>query len=341
MKKNLYFFKEQGGITLIFVYSIAVVLLVLFIALTNKVFFNKVSTTRNVERIQALHIAEAGLDYALAQLQDNYNWSPAAGPVGFESGEFFVTLTSVGSKRLVQSTGFIPAQANFRESRVLEVWIKESIPSNFYDNAIYSGGNVDLNGSAYTIDGDVVYYSEIDNTGNVTGSVTQDDSASPLAMLDFEDLYNKSLAQGNVYDEQRLQTDPLPTIFWNIPPNVDPNYPQGIPNFVYVETDLVLNGNINIGGFFIVVGDVLNNASAQYDAAINGNGQIDGCIYTRGEFRINGGAGGLNINGGVWSGTEIRINGNATIEYNQAYMDAIAASVQAEAQTVSWREIRP
>ncbi len=342
MKRYTQFSKERGGLILVFVYSISAVLLVLFIALSSKIFFNKLFSSRNIERMQALHIAEAGLDYALSNLRDNYSWSPSASSIPFENGEFLVSLTAVASRKLVQSTGFIPDQANYKEKKILEAWMKESIPGNFYSNAIYSSGEVDLNGVVHTINGKVVYYSELDNSSRITGTVTQDDTANPLAMLDFEDLYNKSALQDNVYDQQRLDNgDAFPTEFWNSPPSIPGDPTTGMPNFVYIEGDLILNGTIDIGGFFIVVGDVLNYPSAVYNSDINGNGTIDGCIYTRGEFRINGGAGGLNVDGGVWSGTKTRINGNATINYRSDYMAAIEDKVDPDAQLLSWRELVP
>lgn len=346
MKTNT-FRKSKGAVALIAAYSVIAVLLVLFLALSVKIIFNRMFTSRNIERTQALHIAEAGLDYALDQLRGNYSWTPSAAAIAFENGEFFISLTTVGPRKRVESKGFIPTQVNYREQRILEAWMKEAIPNNFYDNAIYSSGEVDFNGNSYTVDGNVVYYSEIENPGNVTGTITQDEAANPLAMLDFNDLYNKSVAQGNFYNAQRLDDvkhglDSFPTSFWRTPP-IDPLHPEtGIPNFVYIEGDLVLSGNVgSLGGFFIVVGDVLNNPSATFDATINGNGQIDGCIYTRGIFRVNGGGGGLNVNGGVWSGEEAELNGNATVTYNAGYMAAIRANISADVQVISWREIMP
>ena len=52
----------------------------------------------------------------------------------------------------------------------------------------------------------------------------------------------------------------------------------------------------------MVVGDVLTNPDAAEEASVNGVGTIEGVIYTRGDFDVNGGAGNLNVNGGVWSG---------------------------------------
>jgi hypothetical protein len=338
---------QKGVIALIVLYSIVAVLLVLFLALSSKIFFNRMFVSRSVERNQAFHIAEAGIDYTLEQLRNNYYWTPAPGAVSFGNGQFVITLSTDGNKRRVESTGFMPEQSNYREKRIIEAWMKESVPDNFYDNAIYSADEVDLNGNAYVVNGDVVYYSELDNPANINGTATQDETANPLAMLDFEDLRAKALTQGNVYDADRLDDvkkglDSFPASFWRALP-IDSSHPEtGIPNFVYVEGDLVLNGNVGtLAGFFIVVGDVLNNPSATFDATINGNGQIDGCIYTLGQFRINGGGGGLNVNGGVWAGTEAELNGNATVTYNADYMAAIKANVQADVRIISWRELIP
>lgn len=339
--------KHKGAIALIVIYSIIAVFLVLFIALSSKILFNRLFVWRNIERTQAFNIAESGVEYSLVQLRDNYSWSPAASPFSLSNGEFVISISTSGFKKRILSTGFIPSQANYREKKTIEAWVKESIPSNFYDNAIYSSGEIDLNGDSYVVNGNVIYYSEIDNPENISGTITQDPNANPLSMLDFDDLYNKALIQGNIYDADRLDDvkhglDAFPATFWRAEP-IDPQHPEtGVPNFVYIEGDLVLNGNVGaLGGFFIVVGDVLNNPSVTYDATINGVGMIDGCVYTRGKFRINGGAGGLNINGGVWAGNEAELNGNTTVNYNADYMAAIRANVLADVIIISWREVSP
>jgi hypothetical protein len=224
------------------------------------------------------------------------------------------------------------------------------VPPNFYDNAIYSAGDVDLNGSAYSITGKVRYADSIDNTDNIVGEITQDSTISPLARLDFEQLRTISTAQGNLYDEERLDDgDAYPTTFWytrgddSVDNDSDGSIDEAdewVPNVVYVEGDLTLNGNIGtIGGFFVVVGDVINTPDISQDAIINGRGQIEGAIYTRGIFRVNGGGGNLNVNGGVWSGELARLNGNATVTYNYDYMHAIdLLNIDADFQVESWRE---
>lgn len=113
------------------------------------------------------------------------------------------------------------------------------------------------------------------------------------------------------------------------------------PNVVYITGDLQLKGSIGtIGGFFVVVGDVINDPDETEDATINGNGTIEGAIYTRGEFRINGGGGAdLNVNGGIWAGDQVRLNGNAKVAYNAEYMEAIKTLVgEGTPQICSWED---
>jgi cytoskeletal protein CcmA (bactofilin family) len=226
--------------------------------------------------------------------------------------------------------------------------MSRSIPPNFYDNAIFSAGDLDINGDAYTVSGNVRYAGDFDveHPGNITdGTTTQDNTITPLARLDFEQLYTISQAQGNVYDAGRLKevqkdNDQFPASFWYSAPT-DPNDPTtGVPNVVYITTDLQVNGNIGqIGGIFVVVGDVITDPDDTQDTTLNGNGTIDGLVYTRGEFRINGGATGLNVNGGIWAGEEARLNGSADVTYNADYMTAMQAlDISGSVQISSWRE---
>lgn len=342
--------REKGSI-LVTSYLVLAVLL-----LMGALFFSRVLNDRKLfdisrERLEAFYLAEAGVDRTLQELNGNFNYA-GTGVVALGRGEYETTVTVLSSsRRSVDSSGYVPSKANARAHRRIEAIIKKQTPPNFYDYAIYASNDIDCNGSSYTVNGDVIYANSADNTGNVTGTVTRDPAVSPLAQFDFAILRAVAISQGNLYDSARLsdvqhKTDSYPSGFWFSPPTDPADPATGVPNVVYIEGDMVLNGNIGtIGGFFLVVGNVLTDPSDMSDTTLNGNGQISGCIYTTGKFRVNGGGGNLNVNGGVWSGTDSVLNGNATVTYNQFYMDSIESTVNSlaasgVAQLVSWREIK-
>lgn len=333
--------KNQKGIVLVVTYLSILVLLILGSFFITRSISEKRIADAEKDSIQAFYLAEAGIDRALEELRANYTWSGTGAAVTLGNGQYSVSVNTNGNEREVTSIGFIPDAATFRIRRFLEVNVKQSLPpANFYDNAIYASKEVDFNGNAYLVDGKVIYgEGPISDTDNVTGTVTQDDSASPLAQLNFAQLYSISQAQGNVYDEDRLDdvkkgNDSFPASFWF-------DEFTNTPNIVYVESNLELKGNVGtIGGFFVVVGDVITNPGGSTDTSINGNGEIAGCIYTTGKFRVNGGGGGLNVNGGVWANEEVELNGNATVTYNEDYMNAINdLNLTPDIQLLSWREV--
>jgi adhesin HecA-like repeat protein len=339
----------KKSFALVFVVAIIIMLGVLGIGIVLRSISETRIADKNKESIQAFWLAEAGISRAVAELKTNYNQSGTnLWRTAMASGGYYVDVTVSGQNKDVVSHGFIPFSGALRVDRSIEAILAKNIPPNFYNNAIYSAGTVDLNGSAYSITGQVRYAGTIDNTGNVNGEIINDPSINPLAKLSFTQLLSISQTQANVYAynaqgklvNQATGSQTFPSSFWYQAPSDPDNPATGVPNVIYVEGDLQLKGNIGaIGGFFVVVGDVITNPDATYDATINGNGTVEGAIYTRGEFRINGGGGNLNINGGVWAGEEARLNGNANITYNAGYMSAIQAlGIDADVQIISWKE---
>ena len=304
---------------------------------------------RHLQQGSAFQLAEAGVDQALFQLRTNYSWTGPLTAQVVNAGTYTTQVTQNGALRKITSTA--ATQGPIVSSNQIETWVQKSIPPNFYGNAIYSADSVELRGNAYNVTGNILAAESIQSTNNlggVVGNPVIDPSASPLASLDYQQLYNIALSQGNVYDATRLQNiqqniDDFPTAFCFSPPT-DPNDPSTCtPNVNYVTEDLVLNGNIGtIGGLFVVVGSVLTNPNAVEDTTINGNGQVAGAIYTTGTFRINGGGNGLNVDGGIWSGEQATLNGNATVQYNATYMNAIKnLQINAGVQIISWLECPP
>jgi hypothetical protein len=350
---------NKKGFLLIVVY---LVIAVLFISLGVFVFKNiweAKSSAGYKQRMAAFYCAEAALDKGIERLPANPTGEAniALSSVGgVQQGEYTYTISIVeaGKRWRVESWGFVPNQAGAEAMAHLEAYIsKKDLPSSFWDNAVYTAGNVRINGNAYDLDGNIIYGGSLLpatlDPANFTGSATNDISISPLIKLDFDSMRTVASSQikadgsDNVYTAVEIAAGnpPFPTNFWFDKSDPDPT--KWVPNVVYVETDLILNGNIGtIGGFLMVVGDVTTNPSATSETIINGNGLIDGCVYSTGQFRVNGGGSGLNVLGGVWSGTDgVRLNGSIDIEYHKPYMDAIRDVIQPSStvQLISWRKL--
>lgn len=334
---------NNKGFVVILVYLIAAVLLAIGIGFLSYVIYEQNSATQQKNLIQAFYLAEAAVDKALAKLPSD---TSSENNVSLGNGEYSLNINTIASGKqwVVTGYGYIPDGTSPQVTKEVQAVVeKKELGDNFWDNAIYTAGNVEINGTSYNVDGDVIYAGDFDNQVNVTGDSTDDPSINPLVQLDFNSLWDIANSQGHVYTEG-FDVDDLPDTFYYEEPSVD--NPYGTPNVVYVETDLILRGNIgDVGGFFVVAGDVINIPDDEGWTEINGNGQIDGCIYTTGEFRVNGGGGeGINVDGGVWSGDEgVRINGSVNISYNLDYMNAIRYTLpmSTDVQVISWREILP
>ncbi|MDD5431369.1 MAG: hypothetical protein PHO70_00055 [Candidatus Omnitrophica bacterium] len=343
---------NKKGIALIISFFVILVLSIIgSVAISRSISEGRVAS-KHLESAQAFWLAEAAMTQGVRQLALNYNFNGASARTRMVAnndiaGGYFFEIApdvTVPTDRVITAHGIIPfvAAGTPRTERIIQVTARRSIPADFYDNAIYSAGDITLNGNAYNINGNVRYAGSITSPSNITGTHTQDPAISPLAMLDFQQLLTISQSQNNVYAYvgNKLKntvsgSQNLPTSFWFSP---------GVPNVVYIMGDLSINpSGGTVGGFIVVAGDVINDLTATQDTTLNGNGTVDGCIYTRGEFRVNGGGGGnLNVNGGVWAGElGARVNGSVNIGYNQTYMDALAGlNINPGVQVISWRDLQ-
>ena len=350
-------FKNRKGIILV----LALAFFALFAAITilsvNTVVANLKLMKHLSYSVKAFYMAEAGAHKALYEMR---RYEPLASPVydGWLSwssegsyidwgimhkGYYEVGVTAtdgVTGNKTVVSTGYFPQKTGYLAKRAIEAVLTppSTVPSSFFDAAITAGDNVDIKGNSYTIDGDIIYGDTIHPAG--LGTQVENN----FYLLDFEQL--KAIAESQIkpnnednhYDQADIDNGKaFPASFWF-------DEDEGIPNVVYIETNLVLNGNIGtIGGFFVVAGNVITNPdpnAVDADTTINGNGQIDGCIYTIGDFRINGGGNGLNVLGSVWGRDDVRLNGGVLIDYNQVYTDAINnMNLRIKPKLISWREV--
>ncbi len=317
---------NKKGSALIICYMMITVLLIMSVSLFSGSISENTFTVRYSESTQAFWLAEAGVSQALNGLRNNYGLTAIdSSPLGAGGYSANITANPDGT-RTVTAAGFIPFTAPFRSQRIVQVTMNKlaMVPPNFYNSAIYSAGNIEINGNAYDIEGNVLYAGTISsNTGNIGGTITHDTSISPLASLSFNQLRALSQSQGNYHDASHLN-GPFPTSFWY-------NEAAGIPNIVFLEGNLDLTGKSVVGGFFVVGGEVT------YDAVISGNVNVNGCIYTRGNFTINGGGNSLNVDGGIWAGIGAALDGHAKIDYDNTYMQAVKnLGIDTNVQVTSW-----
>ena len=344
---------NRRGVALIFGLVVIVALTALSAASISRSVAEGRLSRRYVESTQAFWLSEAGVNRALDELRNNFTLTGNQGPYTFGVGQYKFKIENIVGQplhRKVTAYGYLGSVASPVCERRIETVMNRYIPKGFYDHAIYTAGDLDANGAAYSVEGDCIYANifEADSPENINGTVTQDPNITPLARLDFQQLATISQGQGNYYDAQRMKQvetgkDTFPTSFWYQDPT-DPTDPTtGIPNIVYISTDMALNGSIGtIGGFYVVVGDVVTNPDDYQDSSINGNGTIEGAIYTRGKFVINGGGGALNINGGVWAGEIAILNGFSNVAYNEFYMKALGSmEIDASVQISSWKDQQP
>ena len=342
---------------------VTVVLVILGTATLARSIGENVVAQNNLGAVQAFWAAEAGANRALYELRSNFVQSGTdlfSGAVGSSGAVYTVDVAANGTTRVATAEGTSPAFLSASVQRRIEVVISQAEPPNFYDHAVYTAGDLVINGNSYTVTGDVRYADDLDaaNPGRIDGSIIADESITPLARFDFQQLRDMSAAQGNVYapDGNKVVntvtgSEAFPSSFWNtrgddgVDNDIDgivDDADEWVPNIVYVECDLQLNGSIGtIGGFFVVVGDIITDPNEADNLTINGRGQIDGVVYTRGEFRVNGGGGTLNVNGGVWAGEEVRLNGNVDVQYNADYMAAIERlNADPAPQIVIWKDLQ-
>ncbi len=340
---------KRRGMALVFALIVVLVLTISgSLALFRSISENRINRA-SLEEAQALFLADAGINEAQYRIRQNFNLSgsnlftTSSGPGKYN---FDISISGSPGVRIytVTGRGCLPASCNCTslpnncnmtrevEARMIEY---QNIPDGFYDNAIYSAGNIAI--GIDPVGGDVI------SGGTVTGSVdpgytkTENDStlkANGLPSLDFESLRQKSIDQGWYNAGTTVTT--YPTTFWNVAPSEsDP----GVPNVVFVNGDFSIAGGKQVVGGFIIVG-----GNTVYDASISGNAAIDGCLYTRGDIIFNGGGGPkiINVTGGVWAGGTVSMNGNPHVDYNQVYMYAIGDALlpNADVRIAAWLDTR-
>lgn len=188
---------KQGQTGQILLIALVVVGLVmvnsLMIAGGSQTFYQ--STTYSVQSAEAINLAEAGIDKALASLNasgGSYSGEPET-VIG--DGSYSVVITSpTANTKIIESTGYIPSKSNAKVKRTIKITAAKGIGAAFnyavqvgeggfkmnnnsvINGSIYSNGNIEMNNNA-RITGDAYVAGGVDPTADQQSDCTDPNCA--------------------------------------------------------------------------------------------------------------------------------------------------------------------
>lgn len=246
---------NNKGIILIASYFIILVLLILGSAFISRSMGEARASERMKDSVQALWLAEAGLDRAIVELPT----TPISGTLATGSYSTQTTQVSGSATRwLITSTGSVPdATSPNRMTKIIEAIVER--PASTADPSGVT--------SAISANGDVV----------VRGSATVNGEVDEYATFNFEDIFDISKADleakaTNLYQDPPNNVTPVSAVTW--------------VNLVSDSEMTISDSNWTGSGILVVEGD-LRITGGHFEGIIwvigrlwvSGNPIIDGAIY--------------------------------------------------------------
>lgn len=129
------------------------------------------SQRHSVVSAQALSLAEAGIDKAVYELNQNGNYSGETN-TSLPGGTFVTSIESIGGTKRITSTGYVPDQTNPDTTRTVKATagINTSVVSFVFAVQIGNGG-VQM-GNNSTVYGSIYANGSISGSGTITGDAT-------------------------------------------------------------------------------------------------------------------------------------------------------------------------
>jgi hypothetical protein len=203
--------KRRGHI-LAFVLAVMGMIFILVTIVLQLVHTESYSAQRSYVSRQALNLAEAGIEHAIRELNNNASY-PGENDVAVGNGTFSITVSGSGSTRTIEATGYVPSSLNPIHKRVVrtEASLDSSNVEFFYGIQVDGGGltmnnNSQVVGNVYS-NGSIIGGSGVTVTGDaiVAGGL---DSAPALEWPthDADNLFatassNRDIAQSFVANE--------------------------------------------------------------------------------------------------------------------------------------------
>lgn len=163
--------KNQSGqmfIISVIVLSLIIINALLLISGAFTIFSN---SKYSVERIQAINLAEAGIDKAVASLNKTGGSYNGEAETVLGGGTYSITITNVdASTKKITATGYVPNKANSKSKKIIELQISKGVGIAFNYGVQVGEGGLEMENSA-TVNGSVYTNGNIEMSGStkITG----------------------------------------------------------------------------------------------------------------------------------------------------------------------------
>ncbi len=333
---------EEGSVVVISL-AVSTAILILLGVFMGSIVAERRRQERSYHSLQALNLAEAGVEKAIWEL-NNDSTPPTSGQIsiaGVGEGEYIIT--SSGDSAVVQATGYVPEINIAVERRVEEsVEIQLTYYKGSFEYAIVGQGELILEDDVSFVIGDLYCMGDIVNedgvpvtgkgyaTGTITGDTTAftdgtEEGVEPISfpVVDFADYESQATVSGNVFDELTV-TD-------------DSNFE--VPEVLYVKGDFTAQGSTLVGPGIIVAEGTIKLANSTCGASgvpvglisassdpteaikVETNSDVYGVLYAPfGGIKVESGSTVYGcIIGGEGIGVEVKIETGGGVVYQNYY----------------------
>lgn len=311
---------NKGFISIISLLLMLIGLLVTF-AITDLAIGQLVSADKMANNAIALSLAEAGVEYTLAQLRQSSTYPGTNADINLDQGTFHTTVTSTGTDSYkIVSTGKLPDGT----TKIVEVNITTTGTPSLASGAIVSNGGAVLNGNV-TIQTYPTnqHYAHVYANGNINayGNVSIDGGLYAGGMVN---LYGNSYYREKKDGASQIQFPTAADINakdadWKSRSQQGTTYMnEGISlsgnQSITYNTPLYINGNVKLSG-----NSELSFVTPLYvkgDVTLSGNSQVtfngSGVVYIDGNIELTG-------NQAIYNGAILVVKGKITQTGNSLY----------------------
>lgn len=146
---------EKGQIIVLTLVVISLVLFTTLFIISGSLLYSQ-NTNFSLQSAQAINLAEAGVDKAIASLNSSAGSYSGDSATVFGSGEYLVTVTTLGNNKVIESTGYIPSKNNVKAKKAVKVQVSKGTGVAFKygvqvgEGGLQLGSNNKVIGSVYS-----------------------------------------------------------------------------------------------------------------------------------------------------------------------------------------------